>query len=84
MNLPPLDEEDRRELLWRSYLAVQREQRELGRLPPERPTVLTRIGGLLAVAGAVQLGAFVAIIGVFLVFIVTRLVLHLDLTRYFG
>lgn len=81
---PPLDVDDRREVLWRTYLAVEREQRALGRLPAKPTTVLTRAGGALAWVGAVQLGVLIACFGVFAVFVVTRMILHLDLTRYFG
>jgi len=79
-----LDDDDRREVLWHTYLAVQREQHAQGALPDVDRTVLSRVGGLLAVIGALQLGALVAALGVFAIFIVTRLILHLDFTRYFG
>jgi hypothetical protein len=79
-----LSDDDRREVLWHTYLAVQREQQAAGTLPDVDRTVLSRVGGVLAVVGAVQLGALVASFSVFTIFVVTRMIMHLDFSRYFG
>lgn len=79
-----LTDDDRREVLWHTYLAVQREQRAAGQLPDVDRTVLSRVGGVLAVIGAMQLGALVACFSVFAIFVVTRMIMHVDFSRYFG
>ena len=79
-----LDDADRREVLWRTYQAVQAEQLAKGTLPDVDRTVLSRLRGLLALAGAVQLGLLVASFSVFSIFVVTRMILHLDFSRYLG
>ena len=85
MNEPGLlDEPDRHEVLWRTYLAVQREQQASGAMPRFDSTVLSRLSGLLALLGAVQLGVLVSCFGVLMVFVVTRMILHLDFARYLG
>lgn len=79
-----LDDDDRREVLWRTYVAVQREQQALGTLPAAAGrTVLSRFGWVLAWLGAIQLGVLVSCFSVFIVFVVTRMVFHIDLTRFF-
>ena len=79
-----LDEADREEVLWRTYQAVRAEQLAQGVLPDVDRTVLSRLSGVIAVLGAVQLGLLVAAFGVLSVFVVTRMILHLDFSRYFG
>jgi hypothetical protein len=79
-----LDETDRQEVLWRTYQAVQAEQLAKGALPDVDRTVMSRLSGWLALLGAVQLGLLVASFGVFSVFVVTRMILHLDFSRYLG
>jgi hypothetical protein len=79
-----LDEADREEVLWRTYRAVQNEQLAKGALPDVDRTVLSRLSGWLALLGAVQLGLLVASFGVFSIFVVTRMIMHLDFSRYLG
>ena len=79
-----LDDADRKEVLWRTYQAVQAEQLAQGTLPDVDRTVLSRLSGWLALLGAVQLGLLVASFSVFSIFVVTRLILHLDFSRYLG
>ena len=79
-----LDDADRREVLLRTYQAVQAEQLAMGTLLDVDRTVLSRLRGLLALAGAVQLGLLVASFSVFSIFVVTRMILHLDFSRYLG
>jgi hypothetical protein len=45
---------------------------------------MSRLSAWLALLGAVQLGLLVASFGVFSVFVVTRMILHLDFSRYLG
>jgi hypothetical protein len=79
-----LSEDDRREVLWRTYQSVQREQHEAGALAEFDRTLLTRLGAVLAFLGAVQLGILMSSVGMLMVYVVTRLILHLDFSRYFG
>ena len=84
MGTQALDDADRREVLWRTYQAVQAEQLALGTLPDVDRTVLSPLGRWLALLGAVQLGLLVASFSVFSIFVVTRMILHIDFSRYLG
>lgn len=79
-----LDDADRKEVLWRTYQAVQAEQLALGTLPDVERTVLSPLGRWLVLLGAVQLGLLVASFSVFSIFVVTRMILHIDFSRYLG
>ena len=78
-----LTHEERRRVLFQEYLALQREQEEKGAMPPRR-TVLSRLAWLFEFLGAVSVGLLCAAIAVLGVFLVTRVIFHIDLTRYFS
>jgi uncharacterized membrane protein YoaK (UPF0700 family) len=77
-----LTHDERRHVLFQEYLALQHEQEEKGAMPVRR-TVLFRLAWLFEFLGAISVGMLCAAFAVLAVFLVTRVIFHIDLTRYF-
>jgi len=77
------DSEELKELLLTAFLDVQQEQEQRGAQPRRDENVLARFRGVFEFIGAIQLGLLLAAVGVLLVFLVSRMMFHLDLARYF-
>lgn len=79
-----LREEERAELLLRTYLEVEREQEAQGVLPRRGKTILRRFRWLFEGLAALQVGFFVACLTLFLNFLIVVMLLHIDVSRYVG
>ena len=79
-----LREEERAELLLRTYLEMQREQEAQGALPRRGKTVLTRFRWVFEGLAAMQVGFFVACLTLLLNFLIVVMLLHIDVSRYIG
>ncbi|MEK8051150.1 hypothetical protein AACH10_12940 [Ideonella sp. DXS22W] len=73
--------QDPRDLLLQTYLEIEAAERASGRLP-SGGTVLTRFRALFEYGCAIVLGLLIASTCVLLVFVVTRVLLHVDFSRY--
>ncbi|HET9578642.1 MAG TPA: hypothetical protein VFP44_12490 [Usitatibacter sp.] len=80
--VPMLNNEQRRRILLQEYLALQEAQERQGAMPGAR-TVLSRFGWLFQSLAALSLGVFCGSASVLAVFFLTRVLFHIDLTRYF-
>lgn len=83
-DLAQFQDEERTELLLRTYLQFRRELEEKDALPREEKNVLTRFRGEFEFIGALLLGLLTACFTIFLNFVIVVMLLHLDLSRYSG
>lgn len=77
-----LSDADARELLLQTFLEVQQAEQARGTVPGERRTVLGRFRWFFEYACAVMLGLLIASTCMLMVFVVTRVLLHIDFSRY--
>lgn len=77
-----LSDEQLRELQLQAYLEVLQEAQQRGAVPRANHTVLARLRWLFEYAGALVLGLLVASSTMLVVFFVTRVILHVDFSRY--
>lgn len=82
IDIRTLTERERESLLLESYLEVEEEQARLGTLPRKR-TVIGLLRPALKYVGALQIGLLVSVFTMFIVFVITRMMFHLDMSRYF-
>jgi hypothetical protein len=68
-----LDKEIREQLLFETYIDFEQQHNT-----SSEPNVLVRLRDKLELAGAIQLGFFVACLTIFLNFVVVNLILHLS------
>lgn len=80
--IPSLTYEQRRRIVLQECLAIQDAQERRGAMPASR-TVLSRLGWLFQALAALSLGLLCSALAVLMVFLFTRVVFHIDLTRYF-
>lgn len=80
--IPSLTYEQRRQIVLQECLAIQEAQERRGAMPASR-TVLSRLGWLFQALAALSLGLLCSALAVLMVFLFTRVVFHIDLTRYF-
>ena len=83
-DLAQFQDEERAEILLRTYLQFRRELEEKDALPREEKNVLTRFRGGFEFIGALLLGLLTACFTIFLNFVIVVMLLHLDLSRYSG
>lgn len=81
---PPGQLSDRalRELLLQTFLEVQQAEQARGTLPPDRYTLTARLSSVFEYSAAIVLGLLIASGCTMAVFIVTRVLLHVDFSRY--
>jgi len=79
-----LTDEEMKDLHLEVFLDVQKELEDKGLIPRRERNLLTRFSGLFVFLGAVNLAFFLACLTILLNFIVVRLLLHVDFSRYLG
>jgi len=77
-------DEELTDLHLEAFLEFEKEQEDKGAIPRSETNLMARFRGFLVFLGAVNLALFVACLTVLLNFIVVRLLLHLDVSRYLG
>ncbi|HET9653255.1 MAG TPA: hypothetical protein VFP36_13730 [Usitatibacter sp.] len=80
--IPGLTHEQRRRIVLQEFLALQDAQVKKGAMPAAR-TVLSRLDWLFESLAAVVVGLLCGALAVLAVFLVTRVIFHIDLTKYF-
>jgi len=66
------------------FLDVQKELEDKGVIPRRERSILTRLRGFFVYLGAINLAFFLACLTILLNFIVVRMLLHIDFSRYLG
>jgi len=79
-----LSEDKLNELHLEVFLDVQKELEDKGVIPRRERNVLTRFGGFFVCLGAINFAFFLASWTILLNFIVVRMLLHIDCSRYLG
>ncbi|HET9651854.1 MAG TPA: hypothetical protein VFP36_06670 [Usitatibacter sp.] len=80
--IPVLTREQRRRILLQECLALQDAEERRGAMPAAA-TVVTRLDWLFEALAAIALGLACGAFAVLGVFLLTRVIFHIDLTRYF-
>lgn len=76
--------EELRDLHLQVFLDVQKELEAKDLIPRRERNFLTRFGGAFVFLGAVNLAFFLACLTILLNFVVVRMLLHVDFSRYLG
>lgn len=79
-----LTEEELRDLYLQVFLDVQKELEHKELIPRRERNLLTRFRAFFVFLGAVNLAFFLACLTILLNFIIVRLLLHVDFSRYLG
>lgn len=68
-----------REILFETYVDCQKECEASGKMPRDDDTALARFRPALELVGAIQLGILIACVTTLINFLITRMVLHIDI-----
>lgn len=70
------------EILLEAYVECQKDCEGSGKIPHDNTSTLARFTHAYELVGAILFGIFIASLTMLLVFIVTRMVLHLEITLF--
>jgi len=80
----PVDYQDEllQGILFEAYVDCQKDCETSGKIPRNENTVLSRYRPAFELVGAIQFGIFIACLTTLLIFVITRMVLHIDISWF--
>lgn len=82
--MEPMDHQEGllQEILFEAYVDCQRDCETSGKIPRDDTSALVRFRPEFEFVGAIQFGILIASLTTLLIFVVTRMVLHFDITWF--